>query len=224
MLTPEQGMDVRFKDILKLFGFLVLLEVVVILLYPRSLPENNRVAFEPVAGLLFLWTYSRYGFWPSFSDFGLTKEKFLRGLKTGVLWGVGAHILSTIAGLVLPLVLGPWAEWADIPIAVPSAFWGWIGLLIQVVIFTPIVEEIIFRGVIFSTTRYKYGRRWALIITTLFFTLLHGVNPVGFVQVLIPGIAFVLLYEREGNLAAPVITHACFNLISTIAILAETLS
>lgn len=223
LLTPEQGVDVRFKDILKLFGFYILLSAIAYLLYPKSLPENNSMFLEPLMSLLFLWAYRHYGYWPSFADFGLTKEKFRGSLKTGALWGVVAQVASTVVGLVLPLILGPWSEWAKISPEVPLYFWGWASFFLRVVIFAPIIEEIIFRGIIFGTTRHKYGRRWALVITTLFFTLLHGINPVQFVQILIPAIAFVLLYERDrNNLAAPIIAHACFNLISTLLSLVES--
>ncbi len=222
LLTPEQGLDVRLKDILKLFGFFLLLQTIGMLLYPSSLPENNRAVFDPLMSLLFLWSYNHYGYWPSFADFGLTKEKFLGSLRKGLLWAVGAQGLSYILGKILPIILGPWAKWAETSMDVPVYLWGWVAFFIRVVIFAPIIEEIIFRGIVFGTIRHKSGRRWALVITTLAFTLLHGVNPVSFVQILIPGIAFVLLYEREGSLAAPVITHAGFNLISTLGLLAET--
>lgn len=222
LLTPEQGIDVRWKDILKLLGLHLLLQIIGMFLYPSSLPEANRGVFDPLMSLLLLWAYRHYGYWPSFEAFGLAKERFLASWKRGLLWGVGAHILSTIVGWVLPLILGSWAEWADIATDAPVFFWGWLAFLIRVVIFAPIVEEIIFRGVIFSTTRHKYGRRWAFIITTAVFTIMHGINPVGFVQILIPAIAFLLLYEREGSLAGPIIAHGTFNLISTLVLLAST--
>lgn len=216
LLTPERGVDVRLKDILKLFGLQILLGVIALLLYPKSLPENNRMFLDPLMSLLFLWAYLRYGYWPSFAEFGLTKEKFLGSLKAGVLWGVGAQAASIVVGLTLPLILGPWSEWAKISPEAPLYLWGWVSFFLRVVIFAPIIEEIMMRGIIFGTVRHKYGRRWAIGITTVVFALLHGINPVTIGQILIPAIAFVLLYEREGNLAAPVIAHASFNLIAVL--------
>lgn len=214
LLTPEQGVDVRLKDILKLFGLQILLGVIALLLYPKSLPENNRAFLDPLTSLVFLWAYRHYDYWPSFAEFGLTKEKFLGSLKVGVLWGVGAQGLSIVVGLILQYILGPWSEWAKIAPDVPIYLWGWASFFLRAVIFAPLIEEIMMRGIVFGTARHKYGRGWAIGITTVVFALMHGFNPVTLGQIVIPAIAFVLLYEREGNLAAPVIAHACFNFIA----------
>lgn len=67
-------MDVRFKDILKLFGFLVLLEVVVILLYPRSLPENNELRSSQLRVSCFYGRIAVMGSGQAFQTLGLPRK------------------------------------------------------------------------------------------------------------------------------------------------------
>lgn len=217
LLTPEQGLDVGLKDILKLLGFYgVFLQGIAILLYPKSLPEGNSMLLYPFTAILFLWAYRKYGFWPSLAQFGLTHERFRSSWKAGLLWGVGAQALSIAIGLALTEILGPWADWGKLTAEPPQYLWGWATHLISVVVFAPWVEEIIFRGIIFRTAKLKLGRTWALIITAVVFTLLHGVNPVTVGQILLVSTILTLLYERTDNLAAPVIAHGVFNLIATV--------
>lgn len=219
LLTPEQGIDVRLKDILKLLGFFILLQGLSYLLYPKSLPESNSMLFYPLTGLLFLWAYKHYGYWPSFAALGITKENFKSNLKLGWLWGAGAQVVSVAVNFLLTAILGPWAEWAELSSESPTFLWGWAAHAINVVIFAPILEEIIFRGAIFGTAKQKRGRLWAYIISGVVFALMHGINPVMFGQIFVVSASLTLLYERQGNLAAPIIAHGVFNLIATVVIL-----
>lgn len=221
LLTPEQGFDVKLQDVLKLFGLYFLLQMVSMMLYPRTWPENNQTLFWPFMFVVFLWVYINSEYWPSLADFGLTKQGLLANLKVGAIWGLGAQAASVVLGLTLPHILGPAAEWAKIESPTPLYFWGWALFFVVAVIVAPLVEELITRGVIYGTLRHNYGMRPAIIGSTLFFALMHGVNPVTFIQMLIPGVALAVLYERQGSLAAPVITHAVFNLIAFVVYLVQ---
>lgn len=219
LLTPELGVDIRFKDILKLLGFFILLQGLSYLLYPKSLPESNSMLFYPLMCLLFLWAYKRYDYWPSFAAFGITKENFKCNLKVGWLWGAGTQVVSVGVHFLLAAILGPWAEWAQLQTEPPLYAWGWAVHIIGAVVFAPLIEEIIFRGVIFGTANQKRGRIWAYIITGVVFSLMHGINPVTFGQIFVVSASLTLLYERQGNLAAPIIAHGVFNLVASVIML-----
>lgn len=71
----------------------------------------------------------------------------------------------------------------------------------------PVVEELLFRGIL-----YTYLRRWgaavAIIVSTLAFGLPHG----GFFPIyLTGGLIFALLYEYSGSLLPAVIAHIINN-------------
>ncbi|NLW16998.1 MAG: CPBP family intramembrane metalloprotease [Firmicutes bacterium] len=209
-------------DTVKLF-FLpyVVLNPLARFLYPKSLPASNSFLFFSIASLGFLWLYKHFGFWPSLAEFGLTREKFKSSLKSGILAGLASQAINISISLLIVLALGASrAMWARTEREIPLYFWGWAVFSISAVIIGPLVEELIFRGVIFEFTKYKYGRRMAIGYTTLIFAIMHGFNPVTLGQSLVSGIVFALVYEREGNLAAPVIGHSVHNLITLLLFVA----
>jgi membrane protease YdiL (CAAX protease family) len=99
-----------------------------------------------------------------------------------------------------------------------------IGLIISAVIFAPLFEEIVFRGV-FQTSllRLFKGRRWlALLIASAVFSVIHAsvVPWQGLVSLFVLGLVFGYLYERTGSLLTPMLAHAVFNSANiTIALL-----
>jgi len=91
------------------------------------------------------------------------------------------------------------------------------------VILAPIVEEVLFRGVVFGTLRNK-NRVLAYVISAIVFSVYHlwsyfltGFDSSIFLHLLeyIPGaVVLAWCYERSHNLWAPIFLHALINLIS----------
>jgi membrane protease YdiL (CAAX protease family) len=75
----------------------------------------------------------------------------------------------------------------------------------------PVVEEVLFRGVLFATICGLGWRKSAYLGTALLFGLIHG-NTAAFLPLTLFGLVLAWLYERTGNLLAPVVAHAVFNL------------
>jgi len=82
------------------------------------------------------------------------------------------------------------------------------------VLLGPLVEEIYFRGILYSSYRRKYGSKIAIFFTTLFFVTIHiGGN---YIEIIIFGIILTILYEKTESLFLTFITHASFNLFYTL--------
>ena len=93
-------------------------------------------------------------------------------------------------------------------------------VVIGLVILGPIAEEVVFRGMLL-TALLRRGRRYAVIVSSAVFALIHLVDPsaafsVPFLFVL----AVVLASERlrTGGLGRPIAIHAGFNLVTVIAV------
>ena len=91
-----------------------------------------------------------------------------------------------------------------------------MALLVSAVVVAPILEEMIFRGLVQSALRSLLGP-WATVIvaSTLFAALHYGAAD----WVTLPGLlvlALILgwLYERTGSLWPGIIAHAGFNLFN----------
>ncbi len=101
---------------------------------------------------------------------------------------------------------------------------GMIFTVISVIIFAPIVEELIFRKAIFGLIRNKYV---ALVLSSIVFAAIHLTAEASIAHALISGVSyftmgliFGFIYIRnKKNITAPIIVHMLNNLISTLLIL-----
>ena len=103
-----------------------------------------------------------------------------------------------------------------------------IGLLVTVfifaVVFAPLMEEIIFRGMLQTALmRLMNGTRWpAILLTAVVFAVIHApVVPIhGLASLLVVGLVWGYVYERTGSLLTPILSHAVFNAMNIAITLA----
>lgn len=73
-------------------------------------------------------------------------------------------------------------------------------------------EELIFRGFL-QTYMKKYMNRWnAIILSSLFFTILH-LPPQSYPYILAMGVTFGIVFELSGTIWAPILAHGLGNVI-----------
>ena len=82
-------------------------------------------------------------------------------------------------------------------------------------ILAPLVEEVIFRGGIFRLLRKKLSFLWGAVISSLLFGLYHG-NLVQFLYASLMGMLLAYVYEKYGDLKAPIVAHVSSNVIVCI--------
>ena len=92
---------------------------------------------------------------------------------------------------------------------------GLIYALLSAVIFAPIAEEIIYRAFLYRGLRNRFSYQWAIVLSTLFFVLIHYYGWYGSLSVAAFGIAAVPLYMATRSLWTPIIYHALTNLLIT---------
>ncbi len=79
----------------------------------------------------------------------------------------------------------------------------------------PVVEELMFRGVIYRRIRRMTNVIPAAIVTSLLFGVYHG-NWIQGPYAFLVGLACVYVYERYKSIIAPMILHGTANLFATI--------
>lgn len=147
--------------------------------------------------------------------FGLRKEGLFRSLA----WAVASLLV------VLPLALGlesvcslalqkiGWEAHpeAAVKLLLDAPLWPTgIYLGFFAVVLAPVAEEFIFRGVLFPFVRQLGFPRLAWFGVSGLFALIHGDVAV-FVPLLVLALALTWLYEKTGNLLAPIAAHSLFN-------------
>ena len=87
-------------------------------------------------------------------------------------------------------------------------------LIVQIIvigILMPIVEELIFRGIIFEKLRNISHEKFSILLTSLIFGLYHG-NFFQGCYAFIFSIFMLYVYKKVGTFAAPVLFHIVSNL------------
>ena len=86
------------------------------------------------------------------------------------------------------------------------------------IVFAPLVEEVLFRGILYPAIKQRGHPQLALWGTSLVFALMHA-NMATFLPLTFLALLLVLLYERTGNLLAPIVTHSLFNAANFLALI-----
>lgn len=79
----------------------------------------------------------------------------------------------------------------------------------------PILEELLFRGLIYKRLRFVCKPIIAAIISSLAFGITHG-NLVQFVYAFLAGMLLSYVYEKYKNIWAPILFHFCANAVSVL--------
>ena len=84
------------------------------------------------------------------------------------------------------------------------------------VILSPIVEEILFRGIILRRLifEYTFDFKWAILVSSILFGLCHSFG--GILSAFVFGICMSILYIKSKNILVPILGHFINNLISFI--------
>ena len=82
----------------------------------------------------------------------------------------------------------------------------------------PIIEELLFRGVVFGGCAKIMPVWGAMLLSGFIFAFIH-VNAATFIPLWFLGIAFAWLYARTGTLLAPMAVHLIFNATNLVTLL-----
>lgn len=82
-------------------------------------------------------------------------------------------------------------------------------------VLTPVGEEILFRGIMYSAFSDRFGNQKGLLLSSLLFALLHG-SVIRFIPTFVMGLAYAALSVRTKSIFPAIITHSFVNLISVV--------
>jgi membrane protease YdiL (CAAX protease family) len=161
----------------------------------------------------------RHGYTLS-QGFGIRRTSVL----TGTLLAVGIALLGRVfasawTGLLAALGLEPPAN-LDVTSWFPSDPLGLSLLFLLTVVVAPVVEEVVYRGVLYPALRLRVG----LVPAVLFSALAFGIAHISLVWLLVPmtffGALLALAFEGSRSLVVPIASHALFNLMAVLVVLA----
>lgn len=151
--------------------------------------------------------------------------------------GVGTYVMAlplALVGILITMIvmnspLGAGARAPTHPIAeavTMLGFWGRVQLLILACVLAPLVEEIVFRGVLYRHLREVFGR-FGRVFAVLFggfavsfvFAVVHPQGVLGVPPLMGLALAFTLAREWRGSLVSAMVAHAINNGLAMAGVL-----
>lgn len=86
--------------------------------------------------------------------------------------------------------------------------------LFTTIIISPIAEELIFRGVFLNGIMKFYSPHFAIVVSSLFFGIMH--NPGSMISAFVFGMCMAIIYLKTNNILVPIFAHFINNVISEV--------
>lgn len=139
-----------------------------------------------------------------------------RRMGISLLWISGITVLISI-GLNNLISMSPLISLSEGYAAASADFYGsTLALeLIGSAVLTPILEEMLYRGILYHRMREMMGIVPSVLLSSLIFGLIHF-NLVQFVYAFLLGIVLALFVERTGHFYASAAAHMVANLLAVI--------
>ena len=91
--------------------------------------------------------------------------------------------------------------------------------LVVASLIAPVFEEVLFRGMLFSSLNKRYGYKVGLVLSSLVFGFVH-LNPAQIVTTLVLGPYLCIMYRKLGSIVPGMILHSLHNAAVTLLITA----
>lgn len=172
-------------------------------------------------GGVYLWLHRR-GAW-SWRLLGPVRPE-RRFVWAGIGVGISGVVIVVFTLTLLGQLLGP----LEVPTqeALEQASQGGLATVLGIVVavfIAPVLEELVFRGILFQTLRHRIGVWPGMVISALVFGFIHlefivsstgEYRPAGFLPIAaltLLGVWFAGAFHRSGSLVVPIVGHASFN-------------
>ncbi len=123
--------------------------------------------------------------------------------------GMSLAVLVIIILNMLPISEEAFAEYTESTSVIDSS--GFLSM-VSTVIFAPITEEIIFRGLVYTRLKRAMPKWIAAVLQAALFGVLHG-QIVWMAYAFAVGLILAAYFESTGSLFANITIHICFNLM-----------
>jgi membrane protease YdiL (CAAX protease family) len=154
----------------------------------------------------------------------LARVGLVRSGPKAILAGAAIGVAIALFFMLVVQGLFPPGEDARGPLEVAASAPGWprIVFVLIAVVLAPVIEEFLFRGVMFTGMSRSWGPVKAGLVVTLLFGLLHVFDVAGYWPslgvVTLAGLAMLLMRLKTGSLLPSIALHTSFNLVQVLAL------
>jgi membrane protease YdiL (CAAX protease family) len=204
------------------FGYIIILsEVFLSKVFPVFKTDNFRMMINSsildILAVVFILHFTVVQYKEPLAALGISAKNFLKNIFYGVV-GYIALIPVLILILVIIAVIINITKYVPERQPVVELFLKEKGVAfltyssIFAAIIGPIIEELFFRGFLYSALKKYIGIFWAMTATAGLFAALHA-HIVGFFPIMALGMLLAYIYEKTGTLVSSITIHIIHNLV-----------
>lgn len=217
---PPAAVPWTFSDVMwGLAGFvvwLVLFGVVSFVGQESQLPLDTGliIVFGEAVLLLPVWYFTIHKYGVSWADLGL------RGFRPGAVgMGCGLMAISLLFNLIYLSILRVFdSSIEQIQPGLDQIFDKSefpLAIFLGAAVVAPFVEEIFFRGFIFSGLRNRWDWKKAAVVSAGLFALAH-IMPTALLPIFVLGLIFAFLYQESGSIWPAILMHMLTNSVAIL--------
>lgn len=138
----------------------------------------------------------------------------VRNVGIGLLAGLGGLFAATVVGALAQMIVKAFTHKAveipnQLPVSSPHGVLLFV-TAVSVIVFAPVVEELLFRGMLLPAFR-RWMRLWpAILITGAIFAITHY-YPIVIPPIFALGVLLAYVTDRTGSIVPAMVAHASFN-------------
>jgi uncharacterized protein len=214
--SQEERVPWTLRQALLIILFINLLQLAISLVgktYLDKVMDFNLLSlFDALLYIGIVYAFVRFKAKGGSADLGLHTHKLFRSILAGAFTGFVTAITVLLTGYLMVRLIGKEPSTQQVQEVARQAQSLWqISLFLMIAsLIVPIKEELVFRGFIYPAFRDRVGVNWGIILTAVFFALVHG-DLIRFIPLLIGGIALNIVYQRTGSLYSSIVAHGVWN-------------
>jgi CAAX protease family protein len=134
---------------------------------------------------------------------------------------VGMYVAAAlVSAVVVKLFYGGKAENPQVKDLTGGGGFSWTSLILALItasIVAPIIEELLFRGVLYGWLRTRWSAVGGVILSAALFSAAHAI-PLILASIFVVGLTLAIVYEKTKSTLATMTLHSLFNTIGVIAV------
>ena len=134
---------------------------------------------------------------------------------------VGMYVAAAVvSALIVKLFYGGKAENPQVKDLTGGGGFSWTSLILALItasIVAPIIEELLFRGVLYGWLRTRWSAVGGVILSAALFSAAHAI-PLILASIFVVGLTLAIVYEKTKSTLATMTLHSLFNTIGVIAV------
>ena len=170
--------------------------------------------------LLLIWLVTVHKYHVSWSALGVRRPPgWYFALVLPILLGMYI-VAALVSAAVIKLFYGGKAENPQVKDLTGGGGFSWTSLILALItasIVAPVIEELLFRGMLYGWLRTRWSAVGGVILSAAIFSSAHAI-PLILASIFVVGLTLAIVYEKTKSTLATMTLHSLFNTIGVLAV------